>query len=94
LPFPWSACAAGHETARQLRFEPRQEPRIGPAFAAFSVGAAVVSEEEVVLAVVAALGDVVRHPRDPDSWRSWHNNTLTPAVRRANGKGRAGTRPK
>jgi hypothetical protein len=37
---------------------------------------------------------VVRHPRDDDSGGPWHNNTLPPAVRRANGKGRAGTRPK
>jgi len=29
-PFPWSACAAGHETARQMLFEPRHELRMVP----------------------------------------------------------------
>jgi len=63
-------------------------PVIGEASPYFvRIHAAGGSDEEDVLAVVAARGDVVRHPRNDDSWRSWHNNTLTPAVRGVNAQG-------
>jgi hypothetical protein len=44
-------------------------------------------DEEDVLAVVAALGDVVRHPRNNDSGGPWHDPTLTAPARRVNAQG-------
>ena len=51
------------------------------------INAAVVIDEEDVLAVVAALGDVVRHPRNNDSGGPWHDPTLTPPACRVNAQG-------
>ena len=37
---------------------------------------AVILDEEHVLAILAALGHVVRQARDHDAWKSWHAHSL------------------
>ena len=60
------------------------------------IRAAVVSNEEDILAVVAAVyppvlvagwGDVVRHPRNNDSGAAWHDPTLPAPARRVKAPG-------
>jgi len=42
---------------------------------------AVILDEEHVLAIVPALGHVVRQARDHDAWKSWHALSLALAGR-------------